>query len=87
MRRIPGRFFSRSLKYEKLLIYIFRAILCEMISKRRQGRKEEMERILKEGRENHNEQFEELLKEVIRYIRLYQEKSLDSWVSQTLYID
>ena len=58
-----------------------------MISKRRQGRKEEMERILKEGRENHNEQFEELLKEVIRYIRLHQEKSLDSWVSQTLYID
>ena len=56
-----------------------------MISKRRQGRKEEMERILKEGRENHNEQFEELLKEVIRYIRLYQEKSLDTWVSQTLH--
>ena len=55
-----------------------------MISKRRQERyAEEMERILKEGREKHNEQFEELLKEVTNYIRLNQEKSLDSWVSQT----
>ena len=59
-----------------------------MISKKRQEQNaEEMERRLQEGRENHNEQFEELLKEVIRYIRLYQEKSIDSLVSQTLYID
>ena len=58
-----------------------------MISKKRQEQNaEEMERRLQEGRENHNEQFEELLKEVIRYIRLYQEKSLDSWVSHTLQI-
>ena len=55
-----------------------------MISKKRQEQNaEEMEGLLQEGRENHNEQFEELLKEAVNNIRLYQEKSLDSWVSQT----
>ena len=56
-----------------------------MILKRRQEHNaEEMERILEEGREKHNEQFEALLKEVTNFIRLYQENSLDSWVSQTI---
>ena len=56
-----------------------------MVLKRRQEHNtEEMERILKEGREEHNQQFEALLKEVTNFIRLYQEKSLDSWVSQTV---
>ena len=55
-----------------------------MVLKRRQEHNtEQMERILKEGREEHNEQCEALLKEVTNFIRLYQEKSLDSWVSQT----
>ena len=58
-----------------------------MTSKKRQEQNaEEMERLLQEGRENHNVQFEELLKEAVNNIRLYQEKSLDSWVSQTLQI-
>ena len=56
-----------------------------MILKRRQEHNaEEMERILKEGREKHNEQFEALLKEVTNFIRLYQEDSLDAWVSETV---
>ena len=54
-----------------------------VLNRRQEHNTEEMERILKEGREEHNEQCEALLKEVTNFIRLYQEKSLDSWVSQT----
>ena len=44
-----------------------------------------MQQFLEALREEHNEQFETVLKEAINHIRLIQEKALGSWVSYSLY--